>query len=121
MDEIALRLVVAVGIGAAAAIAAVVSRRGRAWRRRPFDPRGLGPGIHLFSSRDCRSCRKARSVIEAAGLAFEEHTYESEAELLDNNGVDRVPTIARVAATGERGWIAEGIPTRRSLVRWMGP
>ncbi len=121
MDEFVARIIVAVGIAVAAAIAAVVSRRGRAWRRRPFESTGLEPGLHLFSSEGCRSCGRARSAIERTGLSFSEHTYEAEAPLLEDLAIDRVPTVAWFPADGDAGWISEGIPTERMLARWVGP
>lgn len=121
VDEFVVRLAMVVAIGGLATIAAFAARRGRAWRRRSFDHHGLGPGIHLFSSENCASCRRARSVIEATGISFEEHSYESQAQLLEANGIDRVPTVAWVPSSGDVGWLAEGIPSERALVRWMGP
>ena len=116
-----MRLVVAGGIAGAASVAAMLARRGRAWRRRVFEPSDLGPGIHLFSSESCSSCARARSVIEESGLSFAEHTYEEQAGLLEENGITRVPTVAWVPADGGDGWAAEGVPTARSLARWVGP
>lgn len=55
------------------------------------------------------------------GVAFSEHSYESDASLLETNGIDRVPTVAWVPTAGRRGWLAEGVPTERTLVRWLGP
>jgi hypothetical protein len=121
MDEFVVRLIVAAGIAGAASAAALVSRRGRAWRRRPFESIDLEPGIHFFSSETCGSCRRARSVMERTGLAFSEHSYETEAPLLETNGIDRVPTVAWVPNRGHAGWVAEGVPTERMLVRWLGP
>lgn len=121
MDEFVVRLLVVAAIACAAAIAAFLSRRGRAWRRRQFEPMGLEPGIHLFSSETCRSCARARAVIEQAGLSFFEHTYEADAQLLDSNGIERVPTVAWVPPSGRHGWIAEGIPSERMLTRRVGP
>ena len=79
------------------------------------------PGIHLFSSEGCPSCGRARSVIERTGLSFSEHTYEAEARLLEDIGISRVPTVAWVPVGGGAGWVAEGVPTERSLARWVGP
>lgn len=121
MDDLLMRLMVASVIAAVAVVAAVVSRRGLAWRRRPFDPGELEPGLHLFSSEGCSSCGRARTAIRAAGFSFAEHTYESEAPLLARYGVDRVPTVAWVPLRGHGGWIAEGTPTTRALLRWVGP
>lgn len=121
VDEFIVRLIVAAGIAGAASIAAIVSRRGRAWRRRPFASTDLEPGIHLFTSNDCRSCQRARAVIEQTGLSFSDHTYESEGPLLAGLGIDRVPTVAWIPADGRSGWVAEGTPTARMLLRWLGP
>lgn len=121
VDEFVVRLVVVLAIGGVAMLSAFAARRGRAWRRRSFAHRGLGPGIHLFSSEGCGSCERARSVIEASGFSFEEHSFESEAELLEVNGINRVPTVAWVPVNGDTGWLTEGIPSDRALVRWLGP
>lgn len=115
------RLIVAGGIAVAASAAAMLARRGRAWRRRVFEHSDLGPGVHLFSSESCSSCARARSVIEGAGLPFAEHTYEEQARLLEDNGITRVPTVAWVPDGGGEGWAAEGVPTARALARWVGP
>ena len=121
VDEFVVRLIVTAAIAGAAVAAAVVSRRGRAWRRRPFESAGLEPGVHLFSSEACGSCSRARSMIERAGLSYSEHTYESEAPLLENHGIARVPTVVWVPTGGRPGWVAEGIPSERALLRWVGP
>lgn len=121
VDEVAVRLLVVVGIGGVATLSAFLARRGRAWRRRSFESLGLEPGFHLFSSENCGSCRRARSVIEAAGVSYQEHSFESEARLLEANGIDRVPTVAWVPSNADSGWLAEGIPTERAIARWMGP
>ena len=89
-----VRLIVAGGIAGAASAAAMLARRGRAWRRRMF---------------------------EGAGLPFAEHTYEEQARLLEDNGITRVPTVAWVPDGGGEGWAAEGVPTARALARWVGP
>lgn len=116
-----MRLIVAAGIASVATAIALVSRRGRAWRRRPFEPAGLGPGLHLFSSEACRSCDRARSTLQRAGASFSEHTYESDAALLAANGIDRVPTVAWVGTDDRSDWLAEGVPSDRAIVRWVGP
>jgi hypothetical protein len=121
VDEFVVRLIVAAAIAGVAAAAAVVSRRGRAWRRRPFESAGLEPGVHLFSSESCGSCLRARLMIERAGLSYSEHTYESEAPLFEQHGIDRVPTLVSVPAGGRPGWVAEGTPSERALLRWVGP
>lgn len=121
VSDFLMRLIVVVGIASVAAAAALVSRRGRVWRRRRFDPAGLGPGLHLFSSEECHSCDRARSTLRRVGVSFSEHTYEADAELLAANGIDRVPTLAWVGTGGRSDWVAEGVPSDRAIVRWVGP
>ena len=121
MEDLAVRLIVAVGIAASATGVALASRSGRARRRRPFRSTGLAPGIHLFSSETCPSCERARSILVGSGLSFVEHSYESDAAVLETNGIERVPTVAWVPDGGLPGWLDEGVPTERALVRWVGP
>lgn len=121
MEELATRLLVAAGVFAVAAGWALVLRRGRAVRRRPFRPTNLRPGLHLFSSVACPSCARARSVLEKSGHSFVEHTYESEDRILRVNDIDRVPTVAWVSDSDSEGWIAQGVPGARTLARWLGP
>lgn len=121
MDDIALRLVVAGGIGVAAVMWALVARSGRSLRRRTFRPIGLDPGLHLFSSETCASCARARSALGEAGVAFVEHTFESDNGALEANGIDRVPTIVWVSGVDTGSWLAEGVPSKRALTRWLGP
>ncbi len=121
MDELTLRLLLALGIAAVAGGWAAISRRGAALRRRRFRPVGLEPGLHLFSSNECGLCARARSVLDAAGHSFVEHSYESSRGTLESNGVDRVPTLAWVPDDHGTGWLAEGVPSERALARWLGP
>ena len=123
VDEMVVRLVVVVVIGLAALALSVVARRGIAVRRTGFAPRGLATGIHLFSSKSCSSCERARAVLAASGHPFEEHSYETASELHIDNGIERVPAIAWVPGSGtdRPAWIASGVPTGRTLQRWLGP
>jgi hypothetical protein len=121
VEEITTRLLTVAGIFAAAFGSAVVLRRGRALRRRPFRPTNLLPGLHLFSSEACPSCARARSVLEDSGQTFFEHRYESGERTLQANSIDRVPTVAWVPDCDGEGWMAEGVPGARRLARWLGP
>lgn len=112
-----------IAIGLIAVVFSIVARRGVAVRRTAFEPKGLAEGIHLFSSESCASCERARAVLVASGHAFEEHAYETEDALHIDNGIERVPAIAWVpaSATGRSGWLAAGVPSARTLRRWLGP
>lgn len=121
MDDVALRLLVAGGIGLAAMTWAMVLRNGRSLRRRPFQSPDLEPGLHLFSSESCDSCARARSALAEAGVPFVEHTFESNSAALEANTIDRVPTIVWVSGSDDPGWRAEGVPSKRALSRWLGP
>lgn len=119
MEEALVRFAVAAAIAAMAVAAALTSRRGRALRRRPFDPTGLDAGLHLFTSLTCSSCVRARAALAAGSRPFTEHTFEEDEHVLRDNHVARVPAVAFVSATGS--WISEGVPSTRALDRWLGP
>lgn len=121
MDELALRLLVVTVIGALAVLMAFMSRRGRSLRRRTFEPRGIGPGLHLFTSASCSSCDRARAALAESGRSFTEHSYERNAQVLEENRIERVPAVAHVPDGDGSAWLAEGVPSVRSLARWLGP
>jgi hypothetical protein len=121
VGDLLLRLVVAVGIAAVAVAFAASARRGRALRRRPFDPNGLESGLHFFSSLTCSSCERARAVLVASSRPFTEHSFESNDTMLRDNRIERVPAVAYVSADGRTAWIAEGVPSVGALDRWLGP
>ncbi len=123
LDDFIVRLLV---VGAVAAVSGGVAwtvRSGVTVRRSSFSPVGLNEGIHFFSASSCESCGRARSALTSVGVNFEEHVFETERERHSDNGIDRVPAIAWVpgADSSLDPWIALGVPSLKSLVRWLGP
>lgn len=118
MDEPLIRLLVVAGVAAAALLVAMIARRGVALRRRPVEMPDLGPGLVLFTADTCSSCDRARRVVDEVGVEMVEIRYEETPEPFTRYGVDRVPALAHLDPDG-RGWLAEGIPNRRLLTRWL--
>lgn len=123
MEDLLVRLLVVGSVAAAALGSAWVVRSGATVRRSPFKSIGLNDGVHLFSASACQSCGRARAMLLASGRAFEEHVFESEQECHAANGIDRVPAIAWVPGpeSSQEAWIAMGVPSARTLNRWLGP
>lgn len=121
MDDLLVRVAVASGLAVTAAAAAFAARRGRAFRRRPFEPTDLGAGLHLFTSLACASCARAREMLASGSHAFAEHSFEAEESVLRANHIERVPAVAHVSSDAAGSWISEGVPSARALARWLGP
>lgn len=113
-----IRLAVVVIVAAAAILIGLLWRRGTAWVRRHKSFAGLTDGVYLFTSAPCESCTPAREALVASGVPFREVSYESEPELFDVLGVEKVPALVRVS--GGQGWIAFGRPRRAAIRRWLG-
>lgn len=121
MDDLALRVIIALVVGVTAVAVGFALRGGKALRRKPFRARGLEPGLHFFSSSTCSSCERVRSLLVDSGFPFVEHGYEQAGATMQENQIDRVPSVAFVSDAGVDGWIAEGVPSAASLRRWLGP
>ena len=118
-----VRLLVVAAVAAVAGGIAWTVRSGVAVRRSSFSPVGLSEGVHFFSASSCASCARARSALTSVGLSFEEHVFETERQCHLGNGIDRVPAIAWVPGidSSHEPWIASGVPSSKSLARWLGP
>lgn len=117
MDDVAVRLLIVFGVVAGAL---GLSRLSRPWQDsahpRLTIPAGeLPAGIVLFTSTDCDKCAAARAVLKAAGVRYREVTWEIEADRFERYGVQGVPLVAQIDATGRQLHLAAGVPTRRTL------
>lgn len=117
MDDVAIRLLIVFGVVAGAL---GLSRLSRPWQdsahpRLTIPPGELAAGVVLFSSTDCDQCAAARSALQAAGISYREVTWEIEAERFERYGVQGVPLVAHIDATGRQLYLAAGVPTRRTL------
>lgn len=117
MDEVVVRLVVvlAVVVGALG-----LSRLSRPWQdaahpQLQIPPGDLPAGVVLFTSTDCDQCANARAALKRAGIGYREVTWEIESERFERYGVQGVPLLAQLDASGRQLYLAAGVPTRRTL------
>jgi len=119
MSELAVRALVAgVIIAAAAGVGLLAGRWSRA-SHPAVDLAGLGlpPGIVMFTSTDCATCKEARARAETVGLPIREVTHEPEPGLFARAGVEAVPLTAIVDAKGLVIAQFAGVPRRGALSR----
>ena len=114
MDEFWLR----VGLVAAAfllvgTIAIWQRARGRRMPIRNVSSADLGPGIYFFSSATCPTCARARDKLDQTlgEEAYIELRWEEEPGPFAEVGVDAVPAVLIVGASGE-GRLFPGQPER---------
>jgi len=119
VSDAVLRLLLVVAIVVAAAAVAWVASR---FRRPPHPTVTVGdigdrPGVVVFTSTNCSTCREARGVLEEMRVPFREVTSELEQRRFEEWGVVAVPLIVVI---DEGGGVVEtytGIPRRGALRR----
>ncbi|HUO46240.1 MAG TPA: hypothetical protein VM470_05360 [Acidimicrobiia bacterium] len=116
MNESVIRLVVLLG-------AAIVVAAFWWWgNRRRADARvtvrmDLEPGVILFTSETCASCRAARKAVNAVFQGgYREVQFEDDPPGFGRLGIGRVPTVMLVSSDHQTV-ILEGVPSRRQLRR----
>lgn len=117
MDDVAVRLIV---VGAVVAGAFGLSRLSRPWQdpahpELQIPPGELPAGVVLFTSTDCDQCASARATLQRAGISYREVTWEIESDRFQRYGVQGVPLLAKLDASGRQLYLAAGVPTRRTL------
>ncbi|GMQ97831.1 MAG: hypothetical protein BMS9Abin17_0334 [Acidimicrobiia bacterium] len=119
MNDVAVRVAaVIVVLGLARLVALVLARF-----LRPKHPdvivgdEGDRPGIVLFTSTDCSTCKRAISRIHESGLTFREITYDLEPQRFDAWGVTGVPLTIVLDAAGSIVDGMSGVPSIRRLRR----
>ena len=119
MSDTLLRvLVVVIIVAAAAGLAYVISR----YRRPPHPTVQIGdvgdrPGVVLFTSTTCPTCKETIALLEDMGIAFREVTHDLESQRFETWGVVAVPVTVVI---DERSQVVEtfsGVPRRRALRR----
>jgi len=119
MDEVWVRLLLAAG--AVLAIAGV-ARFTRSLQR-PGHPlldlsdRGFEPGIVMFTSTDCATCKDALAAVKPLDIPLREVTWELEGKVLEELQVTAVPLTVFVAGDNELVDQFVGVPKRRRLAR----
>ena len=119
MSDPVARFLIAVGIIASALLLAAILNR----YRKPVHPTvrvgevGDRPGIVLFTSTDCSTCKRAIGRLKQLGMDFREVTYELEPSRFEAWGVVAVPLTVFVGADSEIGDVHTGVPSARKLRR----
>lgn len=117
MDDIVVRGLVAVGV---VVLAVVVARLSRPYQR-PTHPRvdlrgtSLPTGIVVFTSSDCANCADVRSALKQSGATYREVTWELEAAVFAEAGVESVPLVVARDAAGVTIGQLSGLPRARAL------
>ncbi len=115
-DQLA-RLGVVIGVVVLAVLVAWIARR----VRRPPHPgirvgeAGERPGVVLFTSTTCPTCRDAIAELERLDVSFREVTNDLEPQRFESWGVTAVPLTVVVDAGGQVVRTFSGVPRRRSL------
>jgi hypothetical protein len=118
MTEITARLLLVVAvIGAAGVVAFAVNRF-----QRPPHPTlsvqidGDRPGVVLFTSLECTTCKETISLLRSAGVPFREITHELEPQRFESWRVLAVPLTVVLDGEGTVVAALSGAPSSRSLV-----
>jgi len=119
VSEPAVRILIAVGIIASALLFAAVLNRYRKPVHPPVRVGDVGdrPGVVLFTSTDCSTCKRTIERLKQIGVEFREVTYELESGRFDAWGVVAVPVTVFVDMDDHATAVLTGVPSRRSLRR----
>jgi len=117
VDDVAMRLIV---VGTVVVVALALSRLSRPWQDSAhpdlrIPPGELPAGVVLFTSTDCDQCANARTALQRAGISYREVTWEIESDRFQRYGVQGVPLLAQLDASGRQLYLAAGVPTGRTL------
>lgn len=118
MSDVVVRLGVVAGVIVLAAVIAFVIGR----LARPPHPRisvgdlGDRPGVILFTSTTCSTCKETIALYERLGVPFREVTNELEPQRFDDWGIVAVPLTVVVDAHGTAIRTFSGSPRKASLV-----
>ena len=119
MSDVVSRLLVVVVVVAVAAGAAWIIGR----VRRPPHPRivvgeeGSRPGVVVFTSTTCATCKEAIVRLEQMRIPFREITSELEPQRFEDWGVVAVPVTVVIDAQGRAVDVFTGVPRTRSVSR----
>jgi len=119
MNDVAVRIAAVIVVLVLARLVALVLAK----FMRPKHPdvvagdEGDRPGIVLFTSTDCSSCKRAISRIRETGLAFREITYDLEPQRFDAWGVSGVPLTVILDAANNIVDAISGVPSLRRVRR----
>ncbi|MCL1597932.1 MAG: hypothetical protein M3094_02015, partial [Actinomycetia bacterium] len=78
---------------------------------------GDRPGVVLFTSTDCSTCKDAIRCLEDLDVPFREVTYELEPQRFDTWQVGAVPLTVVLDADGNVVSVISGVPSARQVRR----
>jgi glutaredoxin len=117
MSEAWIRILIALAVIAAAVLVAFVSSR----IRKPVHPSvvvgdiGDRPGVVMFTSTDCSTCKRAIERLKSASIPFREVTHELEPHRLEAWEVVAVPLTVFLNASSEAVSVLTGVPSKRAV------
>ena len=119
MNEVAVRLLVVVVVLFIALLIAVVLNRFRRPDHPPITVNAEGdrPGIVLFTSLDCATCKRTITKLRGVDLSYREITHELEPQRFESWGVVAVPLTVVVDRASEVIDLIPGVPSTRRLSR----
>ncbi len=112
-----MRVAVAVAVIAVALVVAFVATK----LRRPVHPTiavgdiGERPGVVLFSSTDCKTCKETIARLKALSVPFREVTYELEPHRFEEWEIVAVPLTVFVDVDSHPVATLTGVPSKRTL------
>ncbi|HSF85180.1 MAG TPA: hypothetical protein VLG28_05880 [Acidimicrobiia bacterium] len=119
MDETWLRLLVVAVMAAIVVGAAYGTRRWQRPGHARLDLAGsvFAPGVVMFTSTDCTTCKDALAAVKPLDIPLREVTWELEGNTLEQLDVSAVPLTVFVGNDGEILDQTVGVPRRRWLRR----
>ncbi len=119
MTDPLARLVVASAVIALAGLVALLFNRFRSQGHPSVTVGEVGdrPGVVLFTSGDCSTCKRAIDRVEAEDIAFREVTYELESHRFETWGVLAVPLTVILDRRGAVVAVLPGVPKIKRLRR----
>ena len=78
---------------------------------------GGRPGIVLFTSTDCSTCKQTISRIEQSGISFREITHELEPHRFESWGISGVPLTVVLDSASVVVDLITGVPSLRRIRR----
>lgn len=122
MNDVVIRLLI---VGALVVVAVGVAAIASRVRRPPHPDITVGevgdrPGVVLFTSTTCPTCKETIALLEDIGVPFREVTHDLEPQRFETWGVVAVPVTVVVDEHSQVVDVFSGVPRRRSVERAIG-
>lgn len=119
MNDVLVRLLI---VGALVLVAAGVAAIASRYRRPPHPDITVGevgdrPGVVLFTSTTCPTCKQVIATLEDMAVPFREVTHDLEPQRFESWGVVAVPVTVVIDESSQVVQAFSGVPRRRPLRR----